>query len=127
MRLCYARLVATREGTTATTDLAMTLGYRFGLRVVHFNDKALMSVIANTRPEEYVDLDLPRLLSPYDAVLDTPFPQIFPWLLAAFPNARVLHTVRDPQAWVASRLAHHSVDLGDGFHSTFEMGKVESS
>lgn len=38
----------------------------------------------------------------YDAILDTPTTQIFPFLLAAFPRARVIHTVRDS---LASRIS----------------------
>ena len=38
---------------------------------------------------------------------DTPISALFPYLLAAFPNALVLHSTRDALAWVPSRREDH--------------------
>ena len=40
-------------------------------------------------------------------MVDTPFPQLFPALLAAFPNASVCHTLRGSVEWAVARAEDH--------------------
>ena len=58
--------------------------------------------ILTTSTNDFARLNLKQLIGDYDAILDTPTTQIFPFLLAAFPRARVIHTVRDSLAWLVS-------------------------
>ena len=75
----------------------------------------LKPLFADTQPAPPVDLkaarsaDL-RFLAATDALLDTPAQEIFFDLLATFPNARVVLTLRDPTAWAASRRQRHPTD-----------------
>jgi len=102
-------VVGAGEGTTGTRSLAAGLRM-LGMRVLHWSDPGLMELLAQTEPENYVDLDFVQLLYKYDAVLDLPIAQFFPYILAAFPMARVIHTVRDPLEWTIRRASaerHH--------------------
>lgn len=75
----------------------------------------LKPLFADTQPAPPVDLkaartaDL-RFLGATEALLDTPAQEIFFDLLATFPNARVVLTLRDPTAWAASRRQRHPTD-----------------
>ena len=76
---------------------------------------------ADTHPAPPVDLakarslDL-RFLAATDALLDTPTMEIFFEVLASFPNARVVLTLRDPLEWAASRRERHPTDRSPLFH-----------
>ena len=61
---------------------------------MHHYNLRLTQLLSTYAPERYAELDWPSLLSGQDAVMDEPYTQFFPFILAAFPNARVLHTVR---------------------------------
>ena len=93
------------QGSTATRAVAGVLRDGFGLRVSHFPWHLLR---LKAPPHEYGKLNWPKLLEPYDALLDVPIPELLPWLLAAFPNARIVHTTREPLDWARSRAVHHS-------------------
>lgn len=98
-----ALVIVPGEGTTATRALA-AIFRGLGLRTCHFcSMDGYRAHIYQASPHEYVHLDFVRALRDYDAILDTPAPQLFPYLLAAFPNARVVHTVRDSLDWVEAR------------------------
>ena len=56
-----------------------------------------------------------------DALLDTPSMELFFELLAAFPNAKVVLTAREPTAWARKRRARHPYDRAPLFH---HMGLV---
>ena len=64
-------------------------------------------LLVKASPSNYSRVNWAKWLSCCDAFLDDPIPQLFPWLFAAFPNARVVHTTRDPVAWVQSRMRNH--------------------
>ena len=100
-------IVGAGEGTSGTSSLARVLVEHFRLRVMHADSSPLawetLARMASVEPSEYGGIDFVRLLEPFDAVLDTPVAQLFPFILAAFPRARVLHTVRDAHDWVAHR------------------------
>jgi len=49
-----------------------------------------------------------RKLEAVDAVFDSPFPEYSYDLIRAFPNARVVLTVREPSEWVEKRIASHT-------------------
>ena len=109
-----ALVIGPGEGTTATRTLAHILKDAFGLRVLHWHlfDRegskkhaadALLHELARVPPAEYHQIDWISLMEPFDAVLDTPIPNIFPFLYAAFPNARIVHTVRAADEWVHTR------------------------
>ena len=50
------------------------------------------------------------LFGHFDAIIDTPVPQFFPYIFRTYPNARVILSIRDPQDWVRSRFKHHPAD-----------------
>lgn len=99
------------EGTTATRSIADALR-GLGLRTLHFDDTPVISTLLTADPALYSEIDFPRLLAGFDAVSDMPIPQFFPFLLAAFPNARVLHSVRDPLEWVIKRSTMLGLGVG---------------
>ena len=92
------------QGSTATRVVSSVLRDGFGLRVAHFASHLLR---LQAPPYKYGLLDWPKLLGPHDAVLDLPIPELLPWLLAAFPNALIVHTTREPLDWARSRATHH--------------------
>ena len=109
-----ALVICPGDGTTASRTLAHVLKDAFGLRVLHWHlfDRegskthavdALLHELARVPPAEYHQIDWVSLMEPFDAVLDTPIPSIFPFLYAAFPNARIVHTVRAADEWVRTR------------------------
>lgn len=51
-----------------------------------------------------------RFLDATDALLDTPTVDLFFELVATFPDARVILTIRDPMQWAASRQRRHAAD-----------------
>jgi len=109
-------VVAIGVGTTATRSLAQALRH-LGLRTLHFDDEAVIRTLLLANPSRYPEIDFPKLLAPYDAVADMPIPQLYPFILAAFPNARALHTVRGSLEWVRKR---SSMDgLGPGAAKPF--------
>ena len=83
-----------------------------------------MSTVFAAEPHEYAEIDLPRRLHKFDAILDTPVPQLFPFLLAAFPNARVVHTVRDSMDWVKARTRRHSPKPGAALLSSLGKARI---
>ena len=53
---------------------------------------------------DYAELDWCALFDDYDAVLDSPIPNLLPYIYQAFGDtAKVILTVRDAQDWVARR------------------------
>ena len=81
----------------------------------------LQPLFVDTYPAPPVDLvsagtmDL-RFLSATDALLDTPSMEIFFDVLATFPNARVVITLRDPLEWANARRTRHPTDRTPLFH-----------
>jgi hypothetical protein len=62
----------------------------------------------NAYMEGRSDMDWHKLLEGYDATADLPAALYYRELLAAFPEARVILTVRDPEKWWQStaKLVH---------------------
>ena len=118
-----ALVICSGEGATGTRSLAAHLR-RLGLRTCHHCLREFMSTVFAAEPHQYAEIDLPRLLHKFDAILDTPVPQLFPFLLAAFPNARVVHTVRDSMAWVKSRTRRHSPKPGVALLTSLGKARV---
>lgn len=58
-----------------------------------------------------------RFLAATDALLDTPAMELTFDLLATFPDARVVLTVRDPLSWARTRRARHPTDRVPLFES----------
>ena len=60
--------------------------------------------MASVDPRKYVDLDFTRILgNRYDIALDTPIQYTWPYIVAQFPNARILHLTRNGTEWVLGR------------------------
>ena len=100
-----ALIVGAGEGDSGTASLNVAL-QSLGVRTHHY-DLRLTKLLSTFEPESYASLDWPELLRGYDAVVDQPHTQFFPLIFAAFPNARVLHTVREPLEWVSRRSHRH--------------------
>ena len=98
-------IIGAGEGSTGTKTIHAILAKRFRLRVLLGWDSLTPQV--STDPDLMLRKPLARLLAGYDAVIDTPVAQIFPFLLATFPNARVIHTYRSSRSWVKTRTAEH--------------------
>ena len=105
-RLDHRRLLLNPgEGTTGTTSLD-TFAHCCGLRTWKYGAKA--RYMERLNPRRYRDINYTELLEDVDFASDTPLTQLFPYVLAAFPNAVVLHTTRNATEWVRSRYKHHS-------------------
>ena len=111
-------IIGAGEGTTATRSLVDVLRRGFGLKALHWfgagsSDENIARILGllHATPELYSDLDFPQLFQKYDVVSDVPVPQLFPFIFAAFPNARVLHTVRDAMTWVEKRSTDKPDDI----------------
>lgn len=92
------------EGTSGTTVLG-NYAECCGLRVLHWN--GLSRQLAWLGPRHYGGLNLSSKFADLDYVSDTPINAMFPYILAAFPEAVVLHSTRVTSAWVHSRNANH--------------------
>ena len=127
-------LIGASPGTTGTMSLYYALKL-LNISVVHYTRQfnastgrestsyalgggpvpLLKPLFRDSQPAPPVDLaavralDL-RFLGCTDALLDTPTQEIFFHLLATFPNARVVLTLRDPVAWAKSRRRRHPTD-----------------
>ena len=69
-------------------------------------------------------VDWAALLANYGAIVDWPGGSFWPELSSAFPDALVLLSVRDPEAWYrsASNTIFLSMGEGDGTNMPPEMG-----
>ena len=95
-----------RTGTTSIKAAVEKLGFApcyHMFEVIH-NPAAADGWLAATRGEP---TDWRELLSGYQATLDWPGCSFYKELMAAYPDAKVLLTVRDPESWYAS--AHETI------------------
>ena len=119
-------IIAAGEGTTATRSLGDALG-QLGIWSAHNgriisppNTPAaaaarvqlqLQSLIRDLYlrlPAENVGYDFAGLAGhKWGAIMDTPVPIYLPWLLKAFPQARIILTLRNPLQWAKSRYVNH--------------------
>jgi hypothetical protein len=98
-------------GKTGTTSLARALE-RLGIRAAHYTVGGHGTLSLATRGGGEDDrFDFQRFDPPggkgetgagIGAVLDNPIPEFWPELLSVYPNARVVLTVRDEEAWLSS-------------------------
>jgi hypothetical protein len=88
---------------TGTTTLGAMLG-RLGYDVAGYHQFRDMAGRADLGWEEVRarGLDLART---HDAAKDTPWPLLYADLDRAFPGARFVHVVREPEAWIRSVVA----------------------
>jgi hypothetical protein len=98
------RVVGAGVGRTGTLSLKVALERLLGGTCHHMHE-----VVAH--PEELASwqaaaqgdpVDWRELLGPYTATVDWPAAALWPEISAAFPDAVVLLSVRDPDAWYAS-------------------------
>ena len=104
-------VIGAGEGTTGTRTLTK-LSHDLGLRAAHcLICTADLSKIGRRmtaiHPSNYSTTNWPAFLTKYDAVFDTPVSALFPVLFAAFPNARVVHSVRASLEWSMRRDEKH--------------------
>jgi len=122
---------------TGTSSLCLALT-KFNYKTFHMNEclakpthffplwteaiRAKYDTTNDTLPYGAIEFD--KLLSDYDAVSDVPAVLFAPELLAAYPDAKVILTTRDPEKWVDSMrssiwLAHSwwTFDLLKPFHA----------
>ena len=57
-------------------------------------------------PKRHATFDY-TILEKWDGVMDTPMAELFPYILAAFPRAKVILSVRNATEWSRSRKEHH--------------------
>ena len=92
------------EGTTGTTT-AMHWMACCGMRTYHWD--AAARELAALHPKRYHERNFSRIFEGYDFIADTPISAIFPFVLAAFPNAIILHSTRNSSDWTRSRRKSH--------------------
>lgn len=98
------RVVGAGVGRTGTHSLKMALEQLLGVPCHH-----MVEVLAHpeqmpvwTDAVEGRPVDWPALLAEYGAIVDWPGASFWPELSEAFPDALVLLSVRDPDAWYRS-------------------------
>jgi hypothetical protein len=106
------KLIGAGFSRTGTMSLKAALG-KLGYRSYHM-EEAIINFekghldLWNAYMEGRSDMDWHKLLEGYDATADLPAALYYRELLAAFPEAHVILTVRDPEAWWQStaKLVH---------------------
>lgn len=90
-----------RTGTLSTKTALEQLGFS---RCYHMLEVGLHAEHPATwrRAASGEDVDWPAIFDGYRAAVDWPACVFWPELLGAFPEAKVLLTVREPEAWCAS-------------------------
>ena len=100
----FPLLVCIGQGKTATKSLnkaMVMLGFRtahfygagiYGLLYDNAAEAARQNFLFNVNEEKHVD-----------AVLDTPVVEFYNEILLAYPNARVVLTIREPRSWLKSQ------------------------
>jgi hypothetical protein len=76
------------------------------------SNETIIRKLLQTDPSHYAEVNFHALFAGYDAVADMPIPQLFPFILAAFPNALVIHSLRDPFEWVERRSSMQGLGPG---------------
>ena len=100
---------------TGTVSLVKALGI-LGLRAIHFHPERLIDVAARGDWRVYEDMD---------AAADFPAAPFYRQILAAYPAARCVLTMREPrEEWIDSVLGHGRAMFAeiqdDGYHSFME-------
>ncbi|KAJ2955993.1 hypothetical protein NQZ79_g8099 [Umbelopsis isabellina] len=100
-----------RTGTAGMREALLALGYK----VSHMLDIASdPSIDASVYEEAWngKDVDWNRAFENYNATLDWPNAAFYKQLMEVYPDAKVLHTTRDPEKWYESTL-----------NTVYEVGK----
>ena len=98
----YRRIIINPgEGSTGTSALTALLREAFGINRFA-NERENIELIP---PSKFATTNWSHIFKGADAIVDEPTAQIFPFLLAAFPNALVVHTVQEPLKWTQRRQA----------------------
>lgn len=97
------KLIGAGFSRTGTMSLKIALGKQ-GYRSYHMVDAVANFEKGdldkwNAYMEGRSDMDWHALLAGYDAILDLPAALYYRELMYAFPDARVILTVRDPEKW----------------------------
>ena len=66
----------------------------------------ILSRLVRLAPEQRDRFDF-TLFEPFAGISDEPITQFFPYIMRAYPNARVVLSTRNTTAWVNSRQTHH--------------------
>jgi len=120
-------IIGAGQGSTGTRSLANALG-RFGLITVHYNRifcntrresdcpvehwRHTWLELLNLHPSKYHLYDYCKAFAPFDAVLDTPIPELLPFIYANHGNgSKVILTIRDSMEWVRHRASKFPRDL----------------
>jgi len=100
------RLIGAGFGRTGTTSLKAALAQLGFAPCYHMQEVFKHPSHARTwlAAADGAPVDWPAFLGGYAATLDYPASNFYQELLAAFPHARVLLSVRDPDRWYESTL-----------------------
>lgn len=108
------RVVGAGLGRTGTHSLKLALEQLLGTPCHHMMELFGQpeQIAGWTDAIEGRPVDWPALLDRYGAIVDWPGASFWPELTSAFPDALVLLSVRDPEAWYKS--ASNTIFLGMG-------------
>lgn len=100
-----------KTGTSSLNEALRLLGYRAvgGFRINHPKGVAIAPPVTT---EKVLAVALPRAAAA-DAFNDNPWPLLFRELDLAFPDAKFILTLRDPDRWLASVLRHFGDNPGE--------------
>lgn len=103
---------------TGTTSLANALEI-LGLKCLHYDSERLASVVRGTEQEPDF-----RLYDDVDAVTDLPAAFFFKEILLAYPKAKAVLTLRDPESWYSS-ISRHFNQYSPALSAFFPSGVLD--
>jgi hypothetical protein len=90
-----------RTGTAAMREALTQLGYNVHHMIVMMRDPSADTDVF-VEAWEGKEVDWNRAYGNFDAVLDWPSAAFYKELLETYPDAKVIHTTRDPESWHTS-------------------------
>ncbi|KAI9280864.1 P-loop containing nucleoside triphosphate hydrolase protein [Umbelopsis sp. AD052] len=90
-----------RTGTSAMRDALMQLGYDVHHMVVVMTDPTADSDVF-VEAWEGKEVDWNRAFDKFNAAVDWPAATFYKQLMEVYPDAKVIHTTRDPEKWYKS-------------------------
>ncbi|KAH8548257.1 P-loop containing nucleoside triphosphate hydrolase protein [Umbelopsis sp. PMI_123] len=105
-----------RTGTAAMREALMELGYDVHHMIVILTGPTMDSSVFK-EAYEGEDVDWNRAYKRFNAAVDWPTCTFYKTLMKEYPNAKVIHTTRDPEKWyesVKSTIFKFSTGPGDG-------------
>ncbi|KAG2176032.1 hypothetical protein INT44_000511 [Umbelopsis vinacea] len=90
-----------RTGTAAMREALITLGYDVHHMIVIMTDPTADAEVF-IEASQGKDVDWNRAFGKFNAAVDWPSSTFYKQLMEVYPDAKVIHTTRDPEKWYSS-------------------------